>query len=102
MILKGKVALIYGAGGAIGGAIARAFAAEGARVFLTGRSRAAVESAAKDIGGGAEAAEVDAVDEQAIDKHLQAVIEAQGRWRSGATISPSIGLVVWAILITLH
>ena len=36
MMLSGKVAVIYGAGGAIGGAVARAFAAEGARVFLTG------------------------------------------------------------------
>jgi NAD(P)-dependent dehydrogenase (short-subunit alcohol dehydrogenase family) len=38
MMLKDKVAVIYGAGGAIGGAVARAFRAEGAKVFLTGRS----------------------------------------------------------------
>jgi NADP-dependent 3-hydroxy acid dehydrogenase YdfG len=37
MILKKKVAVIYGAGGAIGGAVARAFAREGAKLFLTGR-----------------------------------------------------------------
>jgi NAD(P)-dependent dehydrogenase (short-subunit alcohol dehydrogenase family) len=36
MILKDKLAVIYGAGGAIGGAVARAFAKEGAKVFLTG------------------------------------------------------------------
>jgi NAD(P)-dependent dehydrogenase (short-subunit alcohol dehydrogenase family) len=40
MMLKDKVAVIYGAGGAIGGAVARAFASEGARLFLTGRSLA--------------------------------------------------------------
>ena len=40
MLLQDKVAVIYGAGGAIGGAVARAFAAEGARVYLTGRARA--------------------------------------------------------------
>jgi len=79
MILTGKVAVIYGAGGAIGGAIARAFAAEGARVFLTGHSRVAVEAVANDIGKAAEAAEVDALDEQAIDKHLQFVIDSAGR-----------------------
>jgi NAD(P)-dependent dehydrogenase (short-subunit alcohol dehydrogenase family) len=82
MILKDKVAVIYGAGGGIGGAVARAFAGEGARVFLTGLHRAAVEAVAKDIvvgGGFAEAAEVDAIDEQAIDKHLQSVIEKAGR-----------------------
>lgn len=79
MILKDKVAVIYGAGGAIGSAVARAFASEGAKVFLTGRKRAAVDAVAKDIGGSAEAAEVDALDERAIDKHLQSVIDKAGR-----------------------
>ena len=82
MILKNKVAVIYGAGGAIGGAVARAFAREGAKVFLTGRRQAAVEGVAKEIvsaGGSAEAAEVDALDEQEIDKHLQSVINKAGR-----------------------
>jgi NAD(P)-dependent dehydrogenase (short-subunit alcohol dehydrogenase family) len=82
MMLKDKVAVIYGAGGAIGGAVARAFAGEGARLFLTGRQRAPVEAVAKEInsaGGSAEAAEVDALDEQAIDKHLQSVIDKAGR-----------------------
>jgi NAD(P)-dependent dehydrogenase (short-subunit alcohol dehydrogenase family) len=82
MMLKDKVAVIYGAGGAIGGAVARAFAREGAKLFLTGRRRAPVEAVAKDIvsaGGSAEAAEVDALDEQAVDKHLQSVIDKAGR-----------------------
>ena len=48
MLLKDKVAVIYGAGGAIGGAVARAFASE-ADVFLTGRSLAPVELVAKEI-----------------------------------------------------
>jgi NAD(P)-dependent dehydrogenase (short-subunit alcohol dehydrogenase family) len=80
--LKDKVAVIYGAGGEIGGAVARAFAREGARLFLTGRRLASVEAVAKDIvsaGGVAEAAEVDALDEQAIDKHLQSVVAKAGR-----------------------
>ena len=82
MMLKDKVAVIYGAGGAIGGAVARAFATEGANLFLTGRHLAPVEVVAKEIvsaGGSADAAEVDALDEQAVDKHLQSVIDEAGR-----------------------
>src|SRR5581483_10833180 len=82
MLLKNKVAVIYGAGGAIGSAIARAFAQEGAKLFLTGRGRAPLEAVAKDIqsaGGAAEVAEVDALDEKAVDKHLQSVIGKAGR-----------------------
>ena len=82
MMLKDKVAVIYGSAGAVGGAVARAFAREGARVFLTGRLRAPVEGVANDIvsaGGSAEAAEVDALDEHAVDRHLQSVIDKAGR-----------------------
>ena len=82
MMLRDKVAVIYGAGGAIGGAVARAFANEGATLFLTGRLQAPVETVAKEIvsaGGSAEAAEVDALDEQAVDKLLQSVIDKAGR-----------------------
>src|SRR5258708_13354500 len=82
MLLKNKVAVIYGAGGGIGGAVARAFAREGAKLFLTGRHRAPVEVVTKEIvsaGGFAVAAEVDALDEQAVDKHLQSVIDKAGR-----------------------
>jgi NAD(P)-dependent dehydrogenase (short-subunit alcohol dehydrogenase family) len=81
-MLKNKVAVVYGAGGGIGSAVARAFAREGARLFLTGRRRAPVEAVAKEVnfaGGSAEAAEVDALDEQAVDKHLQSVIDKAGR-----------------------
>ena len=82
MMLQNKAAVIYGAGGAIGGAVARAFAREGARLFLAGRQRASVEAVAKDVlsaGGSAEAAEVDALDQRAIDRHLQSVIDNAGR-----------------------
>jgi NAD(P)-dependent dehydrogenase (short-subunit alcohol dehydrogenase family) len=82
MMLQNKVAVIYGAGGAIGSAVARAFAREGAKLFLTGRLRAPVEAVAKDIvsaGGSAEAAEVDALDEQTVDRHLQSVIDKARR-----------------------
>jgi NAD(P)-dependent dehydrogenase (short-subunit alcohol dehydrogenase family) len=82
MMLKDKVAVIYGAGGAIGGAVARAFASEGAEVFLTGRVKTPVEAIVEDIvaaGGSANAAEVDGLDEQAVDRHLQSVIDEAGR-----------------------
>jgi NAD(P)-dependent dehydrogenase (short-subunit alcohol dehydrogenase family) len=78
MMLKDKVAVIYGAGGAIGGAVARAFAAHGAQLFLTGRRLAAVEVVANDISS-AEAAQVDALDEKALEKHLQSGIKKAGR-----------------------
>jgi NAD(P)-dependent dehydrogenase (short-subunit alcohol dehydrogenase family) len=82
MMLKDKVAVVYGAGGAIGGAVSRALAREGARVFLTGRASAPAEAVAKEIaagGGLAKAATVDALDEKAIDRHLQSVIDGAGR-----------------------
>ena len=81
-MLTDKVAVIYGAGGAIGSAVARAFAYEGAGLFLTGRDLAPVDLVAKDInaaGGSAEAAEVDALDEPAVDQHLESVMTQTGR-----------------------
>ncbi len=80
-LLSNKNAVIYGAGGAIGGAVARAFAREGATVFLTGRDLKGVESVADEIraaGGKAEAAQVDALDEAAIDKHLSDMVAKAG------------------------
>ncbi len=81
MLLERKNAVIYGAGGSIGGAVARAFAREGARVFLAGRTRATLEEVAEAIrsaGGTAETAEVDALDEQAVDEHADAVAAHAG------------------------
>jgi NAD(P)-dependent dehydrogenase (short-subunit alcohol dehydrogenase family) len=72
-LLSKKNAVIYGAGGGIGGAVARAFAREGATVFLTGRDLKGVEAVAEEIraaGGKAEAVQVDALDEAAIEKQL--------------------------------
>ena len=81
-MLQNRVAVIYGAAGAIGSVVARAFAREGARLFLTGIHRMNVEAVASDInssGGSAEAAEVDALHERAVDEHLQFVIDKAGR-----------------------
>lgn len=81
MLLKNKNAIIYGGGGAIGGAVARAFAREGANVYLAGRTLAKLDKVAEDIsaaGGVAETAQVDAYDEHAIDKHAAAVVAKCG------------------------
>jgi 3-oxoacyl-[acyl-carrier protein] reductase len=82
MLLENKVAVIYGAGGAVGGAVARRFAAEGAAVFLAGRKLAALETVANDIraaGGRAVTAEVDALDRQSVADHASDILADAGR-----------------------
>jgi 3-oxoacyl-[acyl-carrier protein] reductase len=82
VLLPDKIAVIYGAGGAIGGAVARTFAREGAKVFLSGRNVAAVRTVADDIvaaGGEADAAQVDALDEDAVERYVASVILKTGR-----------------------
>jgi NAD(P)-dependent dehydrogenase (short-subunit alcohol dehydrogenase family) len=81
MMLLDKIAIIYGAGGAVGSTVAETFAREGGRLFLTGRNKAAVDKLADKInaaGGFAESAQVDALDEEAIEEHLNMVIEKAG------------------------
>jgi 3-oxoacyl-[acyl-carrier protein] reductase len=81
MLLDGKTAVIYGGGGAIGGAVARAFGRERARVFLAGRTLAKLDAVADDIraaGGAAETAEVDALDAASVDAHTDAVAAEAG------------------------
>jgi NADP-dependent 3-hydroxy acid dehydrogenase YdfG len=81
MSLDGKNAVIYGAAGAVGCAVARTFARCGARVFLTGRDIGALDALAKEIsgaGGVAEAARVDALDEDAVARHLDGVVQKAG------------------------
>jgi NAD(P)-dependent dehydrogenase (short-subunit alcohol dehydrogenase family) len=80
-LLAGKNAIIYGAGGGIGGSVARTFAREGATVFLAGRTREKLDAVAKDItsaGGAAEAAVVDALDEAVVDAHVGDVVKRAG------------------------
>jgi 3-oxoacyl-[acyl-carrier protein] reductase len=76
MLLQKKNAVIYGGGGAIGGAVARAFAREGAKVFLAGRTLAKLEKVAREIS--AEVAQVDALDEAAVERHADAVAARAG------------------------
>src|SRR5918995_6027255 len=81
MLLEGKNAVIYGGGGKVGGAVARAFAREGARVFLAGRTLKSLEGVADDIrsaGGVAEMEQIDALDGRAVDEYADAVAEGAG------------------------
>jgi NAD(P)-dependent dehydrogenase (short-subunit alcohol dehydrogenase family) len=81
ILLENKNPIVYGGGGAIGGAVSRAFACEGAHLILAGRTLAEVEAVAEEIsaaGGTAEAARVDALDEQTVDEQSNAVAEEAG------------------------
>lgn len=80
MMLHNKTAVIYGGGGAIGGAVARAFAREGAKVFLTGRSLQSLEKVERNIntaGGWVRTARVDATNEHAVNKHIKSILDIE-------------------------
>jgi 3-oxoacyl-[acyl-carrier protein] reductase len=82
MLLQGKTAVIYGGGGSVGGAIARAFARYGASVHLAGRTESSLRSVADDIiakGGAAQVDVVDALDGDAVDAHMARVVARDGR-----------------------
>ena len=81
MLLQNKIAVIYGGGGAIGGAVARVFAREGAKVFIAGRTQAKLDAVAASItavGGRVETAQVDAFDQRAVERHADAVAAKAG------------------------
>lgn len=82
MLLEGKTAVIYGGGGAIGGATARTFAREGADVHLVGRTRDRLDSVAQEIwdtGGRATVATLDVLDADAVEAHVDAVVADAGQ-----------------------
>jgi 3-oxoacyl-[acyl-carrier protein] reductase len=81
MLLEAKTAIVYGAGGAIGSAVARAYAREGAEVHLAGRTRSTLEEVAQRIrhdGGAAHVAQVDVMDRAAVARHADAVAAGGG------------------------
>jgi NAD(P)-dependent dehydrogenase (short-subunit alcohol dehydrogenase family) len=81
MLLENRNAVIYGGGGAIGGAVARVFAREGARVFLAARTQSKLDAVATDIaaaGGQAETAQLDVFDQRAVGRHADAVAAKAG------------------------
>ncbi len=81
MLLQNKNAVIYGAAGSLGRTIAKAFAAQGAKVYVSGRHLANVQKLADEIvaaGGKAEAAQVDALDQNAVNEYLHSVAQEAG------------------------
>lgn len=80
-ILQGKHAVVFGAGGSIGSAVAKEFAAEGAEVFLAGRTKSKVEEVTEQItkaGGRAHTAVIDALDEGAVNEYIDGVVKQSG------------------------
>ncbi|WP_221409798.1 SDR family NAD(P)-dependent oxidoreductase [Pseudochryseolinea flava] len=78
--LENKVAVIYGNGG-IGGAIAKAFAREGARIFLAGRTQTRLDEISAEIqaaNGSIATAVLDALDEQAVRIHIDKIVSKTG------------------------
>lgn len=82
MLLQNKNAIIYAAGGSLGGAVARALATAGAKVFLSGRTSATVQKTADEIiasGGTAEAAQVDALNEKEVNDYISSIVTRSGK-----------------------
>jgi len=80
-ILEGKHAVVFGAGGSVGAAVAKEFAAEGAEVFLAGRTKSNVEDVKKHItaaGARAHAAVIDALDDAAVSKYIDDIVKRAG------------------------
>jgi 3-oxoacyl-[acyl-carrier protein] reductase len=81
MLLANKSAVVYGAAGAIGAAVAKAYAREGAHVFLAGRTTPTLDRVAADIrrgGGTAQVATVDVLDPDNVRAHADTVTQATG------------------------
>lgn len=80
-LLRNKTAIVYGAAGPVGAAIAGAFAREGARVVLTGRTPGTLAKVAdqiRDAGGNVQTAVVDALDKSAVRTHADKVARGGG------------------------
>jgi NAD(P)-dependent dehydrogenase (short-subunit alcohol dehydrogenase family) len=81
-LLAGKVAVVYGAAGSMGGAVSRAFARAGAHVELAGHTFEKVDAIARELskdGARARAAKIDALDRESVEKHLEDVVRTHGR-----------------------
>jgi NAD(P)-dependent dehydrogenase (short-subunit alcohol dehydrogenase family) len=78
----GKHAVVFGAGGSIGTAVAKEFAAEGAEVFLSGRTKSSVEAVANQIaakGGRAHATAIDTLDDTAVNQYIDGIVKEAGK-----------------------
>src|SRR5262245_19572902 len=81
-VLDSRTAVVFGAGGSIGAAVAREFAKAGARVFLTGRTKSNLESVAEQItanGGAVQTSMIDALDDAAVNQYIDGIVNQTGR-----------------------
>ena len=81
MLLDNKTAIVYGAAGAIGSAVAQAYAREGAEVHLVGRTAPTMEEVAQRIqrdGGNPHVMQLDVLDRPALERHAATVAAASG------------------------
>jgi 3-oxoacyl-[acyl-carrier protein] reductase len=108
-MLKGKRAVVFGAGGSIGAAVAREFAAEGAEVFLAGRSKANVEAVAAqitDTGGHAHSHVVDATNDDAVNEYLNDIVKQAGSvdiaFNAVGPLAAEYGLTKSAVDLTIE
>jgi NAD(P)-dependent dehydrogenase (short-subunit alcohol dehydrogenase family) len=101
--LAGQIAVITGAGGTIGGATAKAFAAAGAEVALLDLDEGAAAERAKNLGGAALAVRCDVTDAASVSAAFERVVEAFGGVdivvsNAGAAWQGRIGEVPEAVL----
>ena len=81
MLLQNKNAVLFAAGGSVGGAIARGLAKAGAKVFLSNQHIEPVQKLVEEIirnGGEAEAARVDALNEKEVNDYMNEVVKKAG------------------------
>jgi 3-oxoacyl-[acyl-carrier protein] reductase len=79
MLLQRKTAIVYGAAGPVGSAVARAYAREGAHVVLCGRTRDSLEALAAELPGTVDVEPVDVLDRAALTEHTAHVLNRTGR-----------------------
>jgi 3-oxoacyl-[acyl-carrier protein] reductase len=92
VLLENKTAIVYGAAGSIGSAVARAYAREGARVHLVGRTYARLQAIAEAIraaGGAAETTQLDVLDKPAVQRHADSVADTSAASTSASTRRPT-------------
>jgi 3-oxoacyl-[acyl-carrier protein] reductase len=108
-LLRNKRAVVFGAGGSIGAAVAREFASEGAEVFLAGRTKSNIEQVAKEIietGGHAHTAAVDALDDAAVNRYIDGVAQQSGgidiAFNAVGTLASEYGVGKHAVDLTIE
>lgn len=80
-VLQDKNAVVFGARGSIGAAVAKEVASEGALVFLAGRTKSSLDDMAKQIiasGGEARTAVIDTLDDASTSQYVDSIVKQAG------------------------